>query len=361
MPQDETTPKPSSISYESAGVSIEKGDEAVELLSPLAKSTYNKNVLAGVGGFAALYELTRDEYRNPVLVSATDGIGTKLELAKIQKRFDTVGYDLVAMVLDDLACTGAKPLFMLDYVSVGKLNPKVVEELVGGIAKAAKECGCVLIGGETAEHPGVSKEDDIDVAGFAVGVVEKDLMWGSHRVKVGDALIGLESPNARSNGFSLIRTVFAEPLEKIQRGENMEPIHWDPRGRNLLQILLEPSVLYTPVLRDCVVRTGIHAAAHITGGGLLGNLKRVIPPGLTAEVIRHSWSIPEIFVAIQRSASIDWREMDRVFNLGVGMVLVVASGSESNTIQRLEELGVRGYLIGEVVGTGSKEHGARWR
>ena len=361
MPNDESTKSASMVSYESAGVSIEKGDEAVELLAPLAKSTYNKNVLAGVGGFAALYELEKDQYRNPVLVSATDGIGTKLALAKVASQFDTVGYDLVAMVLDDLACTGARPLFMLDYVSVGKLNPKVVEELVGGIAKAAKECDCVLIGGETAEHPGVSKEDEIDVAGFAVGVVEKDQMWGSHKVKLGDTLIGLESPNARSNGFSLVRTVFADYLRDWQNGEKPEPVHWDSKGRNLLQILLEPSVLYTPVLKDSVVRTGIHAAAHITGGGLLGNLKRVIPPNLSAEVIRHSWSIPEIFVEVQRTGSIDWQEMDRVFNLGIGMVLVVAAGTEANTIQRLEELGVRGYLIGEVVEAGSKAHGARWK
>ena len=207
----------------------------------------------------------------------------------------------------------------------------------------------------------MSKEDEIDVAGFAVGVVEKDQMWGSHKVKLGDTLIGLESPNARSNGFSLIRTVFADYLRDWQNGEKPEPVHWDSKGRNLLQILLEPSVLYTPVLKDSVVRTGIRAAAHITGGGLLGNLKRVIPPNLSAEVIRHSWSIPEIFVEVQRTGSIDWQEMDRVFNLGIGMVLVVAAGTEANTIQRLEELGVRGYLIGEVVEAGSKAHGARWK
>ncbi len=344
-------------SYSDAGVSIEQGDEAVSRYAPIAKATYDENVISGIGGFASLYRLDQGKYKAPVLVSATDGVGTKLELARLAGRYDSVGYDLVAMVLDDLSCTGATPLFMLDYLSVGKLNPDVVEQLVAGIARAASECGCALIGGETAEHPGIMSKDGIDVAGFAVGVVERSEMWGSHRVVSGDALIALASPNARSNGFSLIRSVLATEL-----ASDPLQVAWEGDSRSLIDALLEPSVLYTPTLADSELRSGIHAAAHVTGGGLLANLARVIPAGQVALVDRHSWPIPQVFHVVKERGAIAWSEMDRVFNLGVGMVLVVAESARDATVSRLAELGVASLQIGSIAEARFVDEGigARW-
>jgi phosphoribosylformylglycinamidine cyclo-ligase len=340
---------PGRATYAASGVDIAAGEAAVERIAAAVASTRRPEVLGAIGGFAGLFRLDASRYRSPVLVSSTDGVGTKLAVARAAGRYDTVGIDLVAMCVDDLACTGAEPLFLLDYIAVGKLDPGRIEQVVSGVAEGCRQAGCALLGGETAEHPGVMAVDDLDLAGFAVGVVEEDAVLGPDRVRSGDVLIGLPSPGLRSNGYSLARQVLLE-----RAGRDLQAPAWAGAEVSLADELLRPSVVYArPVVaaRDALGEA-LHACAHITGGGITGNLARVLPEGAAAALERGSWSTPRIFEEISRVGEVDPAEMARVFNLGLGMVVVVDAGAADAALSSLAASGVDAAVVGAVTAGG---------
>ena len=321
-------------SYAAAGVDIDAGEEAVRRIGPAVRSTFTESVLTDVGGFGAPFALDTSRFTQPVLVSSTDGVGTKLLVAEATGRYDTIGIDLVAMVVDDLVCQGAEPLFLLDYLAVGALNPDVVEQVVGGIAEGCRQARCALIGGEMAEHPGAMDPDRIDVAGFAVGVVERDRLITGDQARPGDLLIGLPSPGLRSNGYSLARRVLLElgglPLDEVADD------------------LLLPSVIYAPAVVDTLAEVDVRGVAHITGGGIPGNLPRALPDDVGHWLDPSTWDVPPIFGRIQELGDVSDEEMAKVFNLGIGMVLVVAPADADRTIALLAARGHAARAIGEV-------------
>jgi phosphoribosylformylglycinamidine cyclo-ligase len=324
--------------YAGAGVDIGAGDAAVELM---------KGLVSGIGGFGGQFPLDTSRFAHPVLVASTDGVGTKLVVARAAGRYDTVGIDLVAMCVDDLVCVGAEPLFMLDYIATGKVEPDRIAAVVAGVSEGCRLAGCALIGGETAEHAGVMAPDDIDIAGFAVGAVEEGTQLGPARVRVGDVVIGLPSPGLRSNGYTLARLVL---LEREYAGRSLYDPAWAGADVTVADELLRPSVIYTPaVLR---VREelghGLHACAHITGGGIVGNLPRVLPEDTTALLERSAWVEPPIFGEIQRLGAVEEAEMDRVFNRGVGMALVVRADRAGDALEVLAGAGHPSTVIGHV-------------
>ena len=325
---------------------IAAGDDAVERLKGVVAATDRPGVLGGIGGFGGLFAFDTDRYRRPVLVSSTDGVGTKLVVARATGRYDTVGIDLVAMCVDDLVCVGAEPLFLLDYVAVGKLVPERVDQVVAGVAEGCRQAGCALLGGETAEHPGVMGTDDLDLAGFAVGVVERDEQLGPHRVRPGDVLVGLPSPGLRSNGYTLARHVLLE-----RAGLDLDGPAWSGADHSLADELLRPSVIYAPAVLAAVAAAdgGVHACAHITGGGIPGNLSRVLPPGSDADLERRAWEVPPIFAEIARLGRVADDEMVRVFNLGLGMVVVVDTEVVDAALTALADGGHRAVVVGEIV------------
>ncbi len=334
--------------YEGAGVSIEAGDEAVRRIGPLVKSTYRPEVLSSLGGFGGLFDVSNLGYEHPVLVSTTDGVGTKAVVASQMHKFDTIGLDLVAMCVDDLVCQGAQPLFFLDYVAIGKLVPDQIEQLVGGIAEGCRQAGCALIGGEMAEHPGVLEPGDFDLVGFAVGAADRDHVITGEMVGVGDVLIGLPSPNLRSNGFSLARRVLFDVA-----GKSLDDRAFEGASNSLGEELLEPSVIYSPAVLAAIAAGSVHTVAHVTGGGLAGNLERVLPGNADARVDSSTWETPRIFSEIQHLGDVSDDEMQRVFNMGVGMVLAVAAEDASAVMAAVAEHGHQPSQIGEVViGTG---------
>ena len=320
----------------------------VALVRDLASSAHRPGVVGGIGSFAGLFSLDTARYPHPVLVSSTDGVGTKMLVAQATGRFDTIGVDLVAMCVDDVACTGAEPLFLLDYVAVGTLRPERVAAIVEGIAHGCRLAGCALIGGETAEHPGALGPDDVDLAGFAVGVVEAGQELGAHRVSVGDVVVGLPSPGLRSNGYALARHVLLE-----RAGLPLSGPAWDGAARSLADELLEPSLVYSPAVRAALraCPTGVHACAHVTGGGLPGNLVRVLPRHADAVLDRAAWEVPRIFTEIARLGGISEAEMTRVFNLGIGMVLLVAPEGVDTVVAAVREVeGIpHPVVVGEIV------------
>ena len=323
--------------YREAGVDVEAGDAAVDRIRSHVESTARPGVVGGVGGFGGLFDLSAlSGYRHPLLVSSTDGVGTKALLAAELGVYDTLGFDLVAMCADDLVCTGAEPLFFLDYLLVGRLDPALVEQVVTGIAAACREVGAALVGGEMAEHPGQLPEGELDLAGFCVGAVERDRLL-PQRVQPGCALVGLPSPNLRSNGFSLVRRVFD--------GRDLRDQAWPGAGRTLGEVLLEPSVLFSPVARRLLAEVDVRALAHITGGGMVPKLGRVVPAGCVAVVDRNAWEPPRIFTEVQRAGAISDEEMARVFNLGIGMVAVVPADEVSAAVALVPG----SLVIGEVV------------
>lgn len=332
-------------SYEGAGVSIDAGDQAVSRIKEMVQSTYRPEVIGDIGGFGGLFALESGRYRQPVLVSATDGVGTKAMVAQALGRFDTIGIDLVAMCVDDLVCQGAEPLFFLDYISVGSLDPDHAAALVSGVAEGCRKAGCSLIGGEMAEHPGAMKPGEFDLVGFAVGVAERDEILNSAMVCAGDVLIGLPSPGLRSNGYSLARRVLLEVA-----GLSLDGPAWAGSDRTLGDELLEPSVIYAPAIQ-AVLRAGVgvHSVAHITGGGIPGNLVRVLPNTVDAVVRSGTWSVPPIFGEIQRLGDVADDEMAKVFNMGIGMIVVVGASQVSRATEVLSELGQRSIVIGEVI------------
>jgi len=332
------------MTYAQSGVSIDAGDEAVERIKEVVASTKRPEVLGGIGGFGGLFKLDTTKFKEPVLVASADGVGTKLEVARQVGRYDSVGIDLVAMLVDDLACIGAEPLFLLDYVAVGALDPARLEELVTGIAAGCRQANTALLGGETAEHGGVMKPDDLDVAGFAVGVVERGSEMGPERVRSGDVLIGLGSPGLRSNGYSLARSVLVK-----DRSDLVKPA-FEGSARSLGDELLVPSVIYAPTITAMRAELGssVHAAAHITGGGILGNVVRILPEGLNANIEMDSFETPEIFFEIQRRGQVSADEMVRVFNCGLGMVVSVDPSSASAALTIARAQGIVATVVGNV-------------
>ncbi len=335
--------------YRGAGVDVEAGDAAVERIRGHVASTARPGVLGGVGGFGGLFDLAAlGSYRDPLLVSSTDGVGTKALLAAELGVYDTLGFDLVAMCADDLVCTGAEPLLFLDYVLVGRLEPALMEQVVAGIAAACRQVGAALIGGEMAEHPGQLPVGELDLAGFCVGAVERDRLL-PQRVEPGCVLVGLPSPNLRSNGFSLVRRVLAD--------RDLQGEAWPGAGRTLGQVLLEPSVLFAPLARRLLERLDVRALAHITGGGMVPKLGRVVPDGCEAVVDRASWEAPRVFTEVQRAGGISDEEMARVFNLGIGMVAVVPADEAAEACALVEGA----CTIGEVVAAeGAGAPRVRW-
>ena len=331
-------------SYEDAGVSISAGEEAVERIKEKVRSTFRPEVIGDIGGFGGLFAFAQHRYTHPVLVSSTDGVGTKALVAQATGRFDTIGVDLVAMCVDDIVCQGAEPLFFLDYIAVGKLDPDHIEQLVEGVAHGCRQAGCALIGGEMAEHPGAMEPGEFDLVGFAVGVVERDRLITGEHVAAGDVLIGLPSPGLRSNGYSLARKVLLEDA-----GLPLDGPAYEGSAHTLADELLTPSVVYAPAIAALLRVVDVRSIAHITGGGLPGNLVRVLPEGTDAVVDTSAWEPPRIFGEIQRLGQVSDDEMRRVFNLGIGMVVVVAPDEAHRTLDVLRTEGHRAVEIGEVV------------
>ncbi|GKS88527.1 phosphoribosylformylglycinamidine cyclo-ligase [Acidovorax sp. SUPP2539] len=345
---DSSTP----ISYKDAGVDIDAGDALVERIKPLAKKTMREGVLAGIGGFGALFEVPK-RYQEPVLVSGTDGVGTKLKLAFEWNMHDTVGIDLVAMSVNDVLVQGAEPLFFLDYFACGKLDVDTAAAVVGGIARGCELSGCALIGGETAEMPGMYPAGEYDLAGFAVGAVEKSKILTGKTVAAGDVVLGLASAGVHSNGFSLVRKCIERAGESVPATLDDKPFK---------QAVMEPTRLYVknvlaalakhPAPQDAASAGGIKALAHITGGGLLENIPRVLPEGLAAHLKAGSWPQTELFAWLQKTAGIDDIEMNRTFNNGIGMVVVVSASEAEATAATLRSLGETVYTIGTIAERG---------
>jgi phosphoribosylformylglycinamidine cyclo-ligase len=332
--------------YAQSGVDIEAGDRAVELMRASVAKATRPEVVGGIGGFAGLFDASAlATYRRPLLATATDGVGTKVAVAQRVGRHDTIGIDLVAMVLDDLVVCGAEPLFMTDYVVFGRLSAERAAEVVWGVAHGCELAGCALLGGETAEHPGHLGPDDFDLAGAATGVVEADALLGPDKVRPGDAVVALASSGLHANGYSLVRRVIAEAglaLDDEPRG----------LGRTLGEELLTPTTIYA---RDCLALAAaydVHAFAHVTGGGLAANLARVLPPGTSATVDRGTWCPPAIFGLLAGHGGIGQDEMERVFNMGLGMIAVVAANDAARALDLVNARGIRAWSVGEVTSGG---------
>lgn len=334
--------------YAGAGVDIAAGERAVELIKDKVRSTFRPEVIGDIGGFGGLFEFPQHRFQRPVLVSSTDGVGTKALIAQQLGQFDTIGVDLVAMCVDDLACQGAEPLYFLDYIAVGRLDPEHIEQLVEGVAEGCRTAGCALIGGEMAEHPGAMEPGEFDLVGFATGVVERDRIITGEHVTVGDRIIGLPSPNLRSNGYSLARRVFFEVA-----GRQLDDPAWDGAAHTLGEELLKPSVIYSPAISELLRHVDVRAVAHITGGGITGNVPRVLDKHLDAVLDQSAWETPRVMTEIQRLGRVDPAEMARVFNMGIGMVVVVPGRDAHKTLDVLRTAGHRAVEIGEVErGTG---------
>ena len=332
------------LTYAAAGVSIAAGDEAVERIKKVVAATNRAEVLGGIGGFGGLFALDTEKYRQPVLVASADGVGTKLEIARLLGRYDSIGIDLVAMLVDDLACVGAEPLFLLDYVAVGALDPARLAEVVTGVAEGCRRAGAALLGGETAEHGGVMGPDDLDVAGFAVGVLERGEELGPHRVRDGDVIVGFHSPGLRSNGYTLARRAL------LDRESRLDEPAYEGATRTLGEELLLPSVIYVPAitaLRD-ELAGALHAAAHITGGGIVGNVVRALPAHLDAVIDMSSFETPEIFLEIQRRGAVSAHEMVRVFNCGLCMTVLLDADGADAAVTIARGAGVEASVVGAV-------------
>jgi phosphoribosylformylglycinamidine cyclo-ligase len=335
--------------YRQAGVDIEAGNEFVRRITPLVRSTFRPEVLTDLGGFGGLFRFQADRYTDPVLVSGTDGVGTKLKIAFLMDKHDTVGIDLVAMCVNDVAVSGAEPLFFLDYLATGKLAVPKAEAIVRGITDGCRQAGCALIGGETAEMPSLYAEGEYDLAGFAVGVVDRPKIIDGRDIRPGDAVIGLASTGLHSNGYSLVRRVLFEE-EKLTVESRLSDL-----DRPLGEVLLTPTRIYVKQLLTLATEFPVKGAAHITGGGLTENLPRVLPPGCGARLHRGSWPVPPICVLLRKIGRIDEQEMYRVFNMGIGLVLVAPSEHADRLIVRAAELGDQGHRIGAIVACGQSE------
>lgn len=318
--------------YKGAGVDTKEGEKAVNLMKDHVKKTFDKNVLTGLGGFAGLYNLDLTGIEDPVLVSGTDGVGTKLKLAFILGRHDTIGQDCVAMCVNDILCQGAKPLFFLDYIATGKVKAEKVADIVKGVADGCQEAGCALIGGETAEMPGFYSDGEYDIAGFAVGIASREKLITGQKVSEGDVLIGLASSGIHSNGYSLVRKLFEEELKNPKE-------HMD-----LCDMLIEPTKIYVKTLENVIDKIDVHGIVHITGGGFYENVPRILPEGLAASLDKNSWPKPEIFEIMGRR--VEEKEMFSTFNMGIGMILVLSPDDVDVTMKSLQG---QSYLIGKII------------
>jgi len=333
------TGKTTSLSYRDAGVDIDAGNQLVNKIGPIVKQTFRPGVLTGIGGFGGLFELPVEKYNQPVLVSGTDGVGTKLKVAMMMQRHDTIGIDLVAMCVNDIIVAGAEPLFFLDYYATGQLDVEAATQVVSGIAEGCLQSGAALIGGETAEMPGMYEGEDYDLAGFAVGIVEKSKILTAEHVKEGDLLLGIASSGPHSNGYSLVRRILEEADADLDQ----------PMGDTTLgEALLAPTHIYVKPLLELIDKISVHALAHITGGGLLENLPRVLPDGVNAGVDLNSWQRPAIFDWLQQHGNVEESEMLRTFNCGIGMVVAVAAGDADEATALLEDAGETVYRIGRI-------------
>ena len=333
------SPESASLTYRDAGVDIDAGEALVERIKPHVKRSMRPEVMGGLGGFGALFELPLDRYRKPVLVSGTDGVGTKLRLAIETGRHDTIGIDLVGMCVNDVVVQGAEPLFFLDYYATGKLSVDVAESVIKGIVEGCVQAGCALVGGETAEMPGMYATGDYDLAGFCVGVVEKDRIIDGSETKAGDVLIALPSSGPHSNGYSLIRKL----LERAGATHNTRL-----DDGLLFDALLAPTRIYVKTVLALLKQVTVCGVAHITGGGLLDNIPRVVPDGLEVVIHRHSWTLPSVFQWLQRTGNIESHEMLRTFNCGIGMTLCVHASDADTTVAALKSMGEKPFVIGEV-------------
>ena len=331
-----------SFSYRDAGVDIEAGNQAVEEIKEVVKSTYRPEVLGDLGGFGGLFALNTQKYKEPVLVSGTDGVGTKLQIAFMTGKHNTIGQDAVAMCVNDILAQGAEPLFFLDYLAVGKLEPNQIKEIVSGVANACRESGCSLIGGETAEMAGFYKTDEYDIAGFCVGIVEKENFLPKKDIAVGDVVLGIPSSGIHSNGFSLVRKICFDH-------KKMAIDAWVPELESTLgEALLTPTRLYPKLILPLLEKFKIKGLIHITGGGFYDNIPRILPGGLGVKITK-SWKIPVIFSLLQEWGNVDEREMYRTFNMGIGMMLVLSKEEATKIIMEFKNKGEAIYEIGEVI------------
>lgn len=330
------------LTYKAAGVDVEAGYEAVRLMKQHTKRTMIPGVLGDLGSFGGFFDLEKYNCKNPVLVSGTDGVGTKLEIAFMTGKHDTIGIDCVAMCVNDVACHGAKPLFFLDYIGTGKLEPHVAGDIVKGVCDGCVEAGCALIGGETAEMPGFYKAGEYDLAGFTVGIVDKEKVINGNKVSEGNTLIGISSSGIHSNGYSLVRKIFFG-INRFDINAKFEELDC-----TLGEELLKPTKIYVKTILSLLEKHQINGIAHITGGGFIENIPRTIPAGLKAEIELGSWEIPPVFKLMQRLGNIEEKEMLNTFNMGIGLVLAVNSGDVPDILKTLRELGEKAYVIGSV-------------
>lgn len=331
--------------YKQAGVDVEAGYESVRLIKDDVKKTAIEGVLGGIGGFGGLFEIPKG-YENPVLVSGTDGVGTKLRIAFLMDKHDTIGQDCVAMCVNDVACSGAKPLFFLDYLAVGKNYPEKVAQIVKGVADGCVLAGCALVGGETAEMPGFYPVDEYDLAGFSVGVVEKSKITDGNRAKAGDVLVGIASSGIHSNGYSLVRKIFG------LNGDNAKDIlneYSGKLGKTIGEELLTPTKIYVKPLLKLIEDIGINTVSHITGGGFIENVPRMLPDNLRAKIKRGTWDVLPIFELMQEKAAVPEMDMYNTFNMGIGMIVAVDSDKADAAVKCLEDAGEKAYIIGELV------------
>ena len=330
------------ITYSDSGVNIDTANSFVEKIKPLIKKTSRREMIGGIGGFGGLFHLDTKKIKDPILVSSTDGVGTKLKIAQLMNKHDTIGTDLVAMSVNDIIVQGAEPLFFLDYLATGRLNVDKSVKIVEGIVKGCKDAGCALIGGETAEMPGVYKPGEYDLAGFCVGVVDADKLIDGSEIRVGDRIIGIASSGLHSNGFSMVRHILFDkgnlkPTDKI-----------DCLDETLGLELLRPTKIYVKPVLNLVKNFNIHGIIHITGGGFTENIPRIVPNQCCSVIDRNSWPVPPIFNLIRDMGKVDEEEMFRVFNMGIGMIIIVAKKDEVEIVDRLKKLGENAYLLGSI-------------
>ena len=329
------------LTYRDSGVDIDAGNQFVENIKKSVQSTYIDGVLGDIGGFGGLFELAK--YKNPVLVSGTDGVGTKLKIAFMVDKHDTIGIDAVAMCVNDIAVLGAKPLFFLDYLATGRLDPKVSPDIVSGIAEGCRQAGCALIGGETAEMPGFYQVGEYDIAGFSVGIVEKDEIINGSTTKEGDIIIGLPSSGIHSNGYSLVRKLFFEKLSWTV------DTYVDELGKKLGEELITPTRIYVKTVLSLKEKVNIKGMVHVTGGGFIENIPRVLPENLDAIIDINSYDVPAIFKLMQKHGNIDTHEMYKTFNMGIGYIFIISKNEKDKAIETLKELGEEPVILGDVV------------
>lgn len=330
------------ISYQDSGVDVERGYKAVELMKKHVQSTFNSNVLGDIGSFGGFYSIAGEKMDEPVLVAGTDGVGTKLKYAFLANRHDTIGIDAVAMCVNDIVCQGAKPLFFLDYFATGKLSPETVATVVSGVAEGCRQSGCALIGGETAEMPGFYQEGEYDIAGFAVGVVDRKKVINGKQIKAGDVLIGLKSSGVHSNGYSLVRKLFGEERGVLET-------YSEELGGKPSDILLTPTRIYVRSILSLIEKVTVKGIAHITGGGFIENIPRIFPEGIGCEIRKDSYEVPSVFRYMQKKAEITDAQIYNTFNMGIGMVVCVAPEDVEATLSSLKESGEEAVVIGKTV------------